>query len=258
MPTICRSTPFQTTLGIEVAMQLAPRVPVGEIFISEHTLPDYTITIATAVNQGDETISVQLTSPPSGITSVYLDAGTILDFPGTLPADPPIRVKTSAPATVSTTATTVNILPAPAAIGTVAATTKALLFVPGCRLANVAPTIKTEDTTNYLSGTGMEMVVTGNSKKISMELDLVYNNPAHDLILKMAYDNTYVGAEAYIDVIYPSGERHEGYALMTTATPANNVQAKRSMTLEWNIQGGCYDYTAATIPTITGDNITFL
>lgn len=238
--TICRSTPFQTTLGITVAIQKAPVTAVGGINVSEHTLPTYTIS-TDAITLGDEEVLLTLTSPPAGVTEVDLDVGTILTFGTT-------KITLAEAVTVSTTGETVATLPAPATVAANAtATTKALLFLPGCRSAIVTPTIKTEDVTNYLSGVGMEMLTVGNSKKVSMELDLVYNSKAHDIVLSMMYADADIGREAYLDVLFPSGERHEGYALMTTSTPAGGVQAKRSVTLEWQFQGGCYTYTPAPI-----------
>lgn len=253
--TICRELPYQTTIGIDVFIQKAPIRQVGGINISSHTLPDYIVTLGGAVVAGDETISVTLTTPPAGITTVYLDAGTLLEFPGTV-AGTTVRVKTAEPKIIGTTAISIATLPIAAGIATASvATTKALLFVPGCRSAIPTPTIKTEDTTNYGSGVGLEMVVTGNSKKISMELDLIYDNLSHDLILDMMYERNSIGREAYIDIIMPSGERHEGYALLTTGTPTAAVQAKRSVTLEWQIQGECYTYTKAKVTPIVAGNI---
>jgi hypothetical protein len=254
--TICRDLPYQTTIGIDVFIQKAPVRQVGGINISSHSLPDYSVTLGGAVVVGDEQISVTLSTPPAGITTVYLDAGTLLEFPGSV-AGSIVRVKTSEAKIISTTAVTIATLPISAPIASaVVAKTKALLFLPGCRSAIPTPTIKTEDTTNYGSGVGIEMVTVGNSKKISMELDLIYDSIAHDLILEMLYAKEAIGREAYLDVIMPSGERHEGYCLLTTGTPTAAVQAKRSVTLEWQVQGECYEYTKAKVTPIVAGNIT--
>lgn len=253
--TICRELPYQTTIGIDVFIQKAPVRQVGGIQISSHTLPDYTVTLGGAVVAGDEEISVTLTTPPAGITTVYLDAGTLLEFPGAT-AGSVVRVKTAEAKIISSTATTIATLPIASPIASaVIAKTKALLFLPGCRSAIPTPTIKTEDVTNYGSGIGMEMVTVGNSKKISMELDLIYDNLAHNMILDMLYEKESVGREAYLDVIMPSGERHQGYCLLTTGTPTAAVQAKRSVTLEWQVQGECYNYTKAKVTPIVAGNI---
>jgi hypothetical protein len=252
MPTtVCRSVPYQTTLGIEVFIQKAPTIPVGGIQISQHTLPDYQITLAAAIVAGIDVASLQLTNPPAGVTAVYLDAGVTLQFPPATAGGPTRNITIAEGTIVTATAVNVPIIDATVAIPTaLVAPNKALLSLPGCRSAIVTPTIKSEDVTNYLSGIGMEMLVTGNSKKVSMELDLVYNSIAHDIILDMSYDYDNVGREGYLDILFPSGERHRGYALMTTSTPAGQVQAKRSMTLEWQFQGSCYEYISAPIANV--------
>ncbi len=249
MPTApCRNVAYQTTLGITARILDAPVLVYGGINVSQHTLPTYEFESSTAVAAGDEQISLLLANPPAGVTSVFLDIGTVLEFPGATPLLPKIRVTLAQSATITTTAALVDTLPIATAIAANAvATDKALLFLPGTKNAVVTPTIKAEDTTNYLSGTGMEMATVGNSKKSSMEVVLVYNNAAHDLLLKYCYDDEYVGREAYLEIAFPHGEKHEGYALLTTATPQAQVQALRPLTLEWNFQGGCYTYTPAPL-----------
>jgi hypothetical protein len=249
--TICRSIPVQTTLDTSVRFLPAPVILSGGINISQHNLPDYEFQATTAVVAGAEEISLSLINPPptTPITGVFLDAGTVLLFPGVTLLSPKIRVTTAESVTLlPTTPVVIPTLEIPAAIAASAiAKDKALLFLPGARSSIVTPTIKTEDVTNFGSGTGMEMVVTGNSKKVAIELDLVYNNKAHREILAMMYADDNIGREAYIEVLFNSGEKHEGYALMTSAAPAGAVQAKRSVNLEFQFQGGCYVYTEALI-----------
>lgn len=249
--TICRSIPVQTTLDTTVRFLPANVRLSGGINLSQHNLPDYEIQSSLAVAAGDETISLTLMNPPAlmPITGVYLDAGTVLSFSGATTVSPKIKVTVALAVTLLPTAPVlVQTLEIPAPIvANSTAKDKGLLFLPGARSSIVTPTIKTEDVTNYGSGTGMEMVVTGNSKKVAIEIDLVYNNRAHDEILAMMYSDTDIGREAYLEVLYNSGEKHEGYALMTSAAPAGAIQAKRSVNLEFQFQGGCYVYTKAII-----------
>ena len=249
--TICRSIPVQTTLDTSVRFLPANVTLSGGINISQHNLPDYEIQSTLAVTTGQETITLTLINPPASlpVTGLYLDAGTVLMFPGATAVSPKIKVTTAVAVNLLPTAAAVVPtleIPAPIAINAIAKD-KGLLFLPGARSSIVTPTIKTEDVTNYGSGTGMEMVVTGNSKKVAIELDLVYNNRAHDQILSMMYADSDIGREAYIEVLYNSGEKHEGYALMTSSAPAGAVQAKRSVNLEFQFQGGCYIYTKAIL-----------
>lgn len=249
MPTApCRNIAYQTTLGITARILDAPVLVYGGINVSQHTLPTYDIQSSAAVAAGDEQISLILINPPVGVTSAFLDIGTVLEYPGATPLLPKIRVTLAESALVTTTAAVFDTLPISLPIAANAvAKDKALLFLPGTKNAVVTPTIKAEDTTNYLSGTGMEMATVGNSKKSSMEVVLVYNNKAHDLLLKYCYDDEHVGREAYLEIAFPHGEKHEGYALLTTATPQAQVQALRPLTLEWNFQGGCYKFTPAPL-----------
>ena len=248
--TICRSIPVQTTLDTSVRFLPANVELSGGINLSKHDLPDYEFSSTVAVVAGAESISITLINPPANmpLTGVFLDAGTVLLFPGATQISPKIRVTTAQAVTLlPTVPLIIQTLEIPAAIASAAvAKDKGLLFLPGARSSIVTPTIKTEDVTNFGSGTGMEMVVTGNSKKVAIELDLVYNNKAHERILAMMYADSDIGRESYLEVLYNSGEKHEGYALMTSAAPAGAVQAKRSVNLEFQFQGGCYIYTAAT------------
>jgi hypothetical protein len=246
----CRNVAYQTTLGITVRIKAAPVLIYGGINVSQHNLPTYQFQLSAAVAAGDEAISLQLINPPVGVTTVALDVGTVLEFPGATPLLPKIRVTLAEALSVNVTATAATFVTLPISLPIAAlavARDKALLFLAGVRNAVVAPTVKTEDVTNYGSGTGMEMVTVGNAKKLSGELDLVYNNVAHDLIMKFFYDDDYIGREAYMEVAFPHGEKHEGYALLTTATPQAAVQAKRPVTFEMNFQGGCYVYTGAPL-----------
>ena len=163
--TICRSIPVQTTLDTSVRFLPANVTLSGGINISQHNLPDYEIQSTLAVTTGQETISLTLINPPASlpVTGLYLDAGTVLMFPGATAVSPKIKVTTAVAVNLLPTAAAVVPtleIPAPIAINAIAKD-KGLLFLPGARSSIVTPTIKTEDVTNYGSGTGMEMVVTG-------------------------------------------------------------------------------------------------
>ena len=218
--TICRSIPVQTTLDTSVRFLPANVELSGGINLSKHDLPDYEFSSTVAVVAGAESISLTLINPPANmpLTGVFLDAGTVLLFPGATLISPKIRVTTAEAVTLlPTVPLIIQTLEIPAAIALAAvAKDKGLLFLPGARSSIVTPTIKTEDVTNFGSGTGM------------------------------VYADSDIGRESYLEVLYNSGEKHEGYALMTSAAPAGAVQAKRSVNLEFQFQGGCYTYTAAT------------
>lgn len=171
---VTRPSIRETTLGVTFAIAELKTVSVGTSIATIREFPEYTVTTGAAVAVNAETVQLAFTptaaqtaaTPP--ITSFYLDAGTILKFGAT-------TIQVGKGITLTTTQQTVDILPAPAIIASAAtALTSGAVFVVGASKADVAPEIKTSDATNYLSGIGAEMVVTGNSKKMSIETQLIY------------------------------------------------------------------------------------
>lgn len=229
--TITRASVVETTLGITFAIAELSTTQVGAVQVTNRTVPTYTITTSASHAVDDELLAV--TALP-----VDLDAGTKLTFGST--------VATVADYT-ATGATSIPILPLEGPIASGAtATTVAVRYVAGCYNATVAPEIKNVDVTNYLSGVGMEMVTTGNSKKMSLEFNLVYGDQGGYYLRDIAYNKDLVGREFYFILEFPSGEKHEGVALLTSATPTQAVQDKRSFQCEAQIQGDSYIYTAPT------------
>ncbi len=233
--TINRASVVETTLGITFQIGELPTQQVGAVLVTNRNVPSYTITVTAAASANDESLTVQA-------TPVLLDAGTLLNFGGVV-------------ATLSNAApvgsTTLQTLPLPGNIGNGAtATTKALVFVAGCTDATVSPQIKNVDTTNYLSGIGMEMVTTGNSKKMQLNFNLIYGDRGGNILRRIAYDKTYVGREFYFYLLFPSGEGHEGVALLENASPTQQVQDKRSFSCGAQIQGDSYIYTPPAVVNI--------
>jgi hypothetical protein len=149
-------------------------------------------------------------------------------------------------------ATSIQTLPLSASVASAAtATTKALVFVAGCTEATVSPQIKNSDTTNYLSGLGMEKVTVGNAKTMNLNFNLVYGDLGGGILRKIAYDNAFAGREFYFRLAFPSGEVYEGVALLESASPQNPVQEKRAFSCTAQIQGANYFYTAPTVVTIS-------
>lgn len=233
---LTRPNVVETTANITFAIAELNTTTVGAVQVTNRAVPTYNITLSANVALNAETISVNA-------TTVDLDAGTKLTFGSTT-----VTVAVWTPSG----STTITTLPSPgtASSGAVA-TTKAWRFVNGCFNATVTPEIKNVETTNYLSGIGMEQVTTGNSKKMSLEFNLVYGDKGGYVLRRIAYDKTYVGREFYFRLEFPSGEGHEGAALLLSASPTQAVQDKRSFNCEAQIQGDSYIYFPATELTIT-------
>ncbi|MBO3459942.1 hypothetical protein G7B40_040155 [Aetokthonos hydrillicola Thurmond2011] len=233
--TINRANVVETTLGITFQIGELPTQQVGAVTVTNRNVPSYTITTTAAAAASAESLSVQA-------TSVLLDAGTLLNFSGVI-----ATLSNAAPAG----STILQTLPLPGSIGNGAtATTKALVFVAGCTDATVSPEIKNVDTTNYLSGIGMEKVTTGNAKKMQLNFNLIYGDRGGTILRKIAYDKAYVGREFYFYLLFPSGEAHEGVALLESASPTQQVQDKRAFSCSAQVQGDTYIYTPPALVNI--------
>lgn len=240
--TITRPTAVETTLGTTFAIKEAPTTTVGAVQVSVRSLPTITWSVKSAASLNAETVTLAHDQS----SSVYLDAGTVLSFGGAKK----LTVATGISIPTGTTGTAVDTLPIPAALTTTdTATAKEIYFVNGCTNATVSPEIKNEETTNYLSGVGMEQTTVGNSKKMNLEFNLVYNDKGSDVLRKISYDATYVGREFYFELTFASGEKHSGFALLTSASPQGGVQQIRKFQCEAQIQGDSYVYTPPTAVT---------
>jgi hypothetical protein len=233
--TITRASVVETTLGITFQIGELPTQQVGAVIVTNRNVPSYTITTSAAAATDAESIVVTA-------TPVLLDAGVKLNFAGTI-----VTLSNAAAAG----STTLQTLPLLAPVGNaVSATTKALVFVSGCTDATITPEIKNIDTTNYLSGVGMEKVTTGNSKKMQLNFNLIYGDRGGNILRRIAYDKVYVGREFYFSLLFPSGEAHEGIALLESASPTQQVQDKRSFSCNAQVQGDTYVYTAPAVVNI--------
>lgn len=229
--TVTRGSVVEKTAGITFAIAELPTVTVGAETVTSRAVPTYTVTLGANITLNAESITVSA-------LPIALDAGTKLTFGSTTVQLADYYAAGS---------TTLEILPAPGTASSGAtATTKAWRFVSGCYNATIQPQIKNVDTTNYLSGIGMEQVTTGNSKTMQLEFNLVYGDQGGYILRKIAYDKSFVGREFYFRVDFPSGEAHEGAALMTSASPTQAVQDKRSFSCEAQVQGDSYIYFAPT------------
>ena len=233
---IARPSVVETTLGITFQIGELPTQTVGNVVISSRTPTTYTITASGNASSGAESIDV-------AALPVVLDAGTILTFGSTA-----VTVSNRA----ATAATSIQTLPLSGAVASAAtATTKALVFVAGCTNATITPQIKNSDTTNYLSGLGMEKATVGNAKTMALDFNLVYGDLGGGILRKIVHQAAFAGREFYFRLAFPSGETHEGVALLESASPQNPVQEKRAFSCSAQIQGDNYFYTPPTAVTIS-------
>lgn len=171
---VTRPSIRETTLGVTFAIAELRTVSVGTSIATIREFPNYTVSNSASVAVNAETMQLAFTPtaaqtaqvPP--VTGFFLDAGTVLSFGAS-------KITIGKGIQLTTTPQVVDILPAAAIVASAAtAQTSGAVFVVGASKADVSPEIKTSDATNYLSGIGAEMVVTGNSKKMSIETQLIY------------------------------------------------------------------------------------
>lgn len=234
--TLVRASRVETTEGFQFAIAELPTATIGAFSYTDRNVQTYTITLGANVALNAETITVSA-------LPIALDAGTPLTFGATTLFVGQYKAAGS---------TTIPILPAAGTASSGAtATTIAWRYVVGCINATFSPQIKNVETTNYLSGEGMEQVTTGNAKTISLEFNDVVGDQGGSLLKKVIYDRTAIGREYYFQGVFKSGEKHEGVLLLTSATPTQAVQDKRSFQCEAQVQGSSYIYTPST-PVIVG------
>jgi hypothetical protein len=248
---ICRAKALQTTqeMRVRAALDTFDRMP-GGLIVPRHGLVDYRIASTVAVAAGDESITLSLVSPPAGTTSILLEAGTTLEFPGATPTALPILINLAEDATIVVAPTAFDITPAAAAlVANVETTEKELRFVHGCKNATVAPQFKIEDSTDYEDGIGTSQAALGVGQQINMELMLLLNDPMHNQIEQLIYDPNFLGLDIFIQITFNNMKRHQGYAKINSATPQNAVQSMQMMQMQVNYQGVCYDFRPGLILT---------
>lgn len=235
--TLVRASVVETTLDIQFAIAELPTQTVGAQTVSDRNVVVHTITLSASVALNDETITVSA-------LPVALDAGTKLIFGATTLTVGQYK---------SAGSTSIPILPAPGTAASAAtATTVAWRFCIGATNCTIKPEIKNVETTNYLSGTGKEQVTTGNSKMITLEFNDVLGDQGGNLLKKVIFDGTAIGREYYFQLIFKTGEKHEGVLLLTSASPTQAVQDKRSFQCDAQIQGSSYIYTPSTAIIVGG------
>lgn len=250
---VCRDFAFESTLGIYVGIKMSKTRRIGRSLFAVHNLTDYEISVTEAVTAGSTTATIDITAQTIGAaatpvavpeTEVLIEAGTILKF-GQGTALSPFSYLITGDEYVIEPGTPQEIVldePVLANIPDNAkCTSKLPLYLP-CRVANVTPQRKVADVTNFGSGVGTEGFITGSGKQFNLEMDLAVGSRGQDVIRSMVYDDEFLSFEAWLEVIYRSGESHQGYALIRTVSPTNTVQDKRPMTLEASYQGSCYSY----------------
>jgi hypothetical protein len=126
------------------------------------------------------------------------------------------------------------------------ASTLATLYIAGATDASPSSAPKTVDTSNFLSGSGAEMVTTGSNRTLSFTTQRVLGDPGCDLLMQMLYNQTYFDREIYAILKRPFGEEYAGAAILTSGNQSSPVQDLITLQADMQFQGDSFVYTAPT------------
>ncbi len=147
---------------------------------------------------------------------------------------------------VAIAATTIPTLPLAGPIPTAAvAKSRGSVYIAGVTDASPPSSPKTIDTTNYLSGTGAEMAITGTNRTLNIGFNRVEGDPGGKLLLDILYIDSLYDREVYAIYQRPNGEQYEGACIPTTGDQSGAVQDKATMTVNLQFQGSSFKFTHA-------------
>jgi hypothetical protein len=126
------------------------------------------------------------------------------------------------------------------------ASTLATLYIAGATDASPSSAPKTVDTSNFLSGSGAEMVTTGSNRTLSFTTQRVLGDPGCDLLMQMLYNQVYFDREIYAILKRPFGEEYAGAAILTSGNQSSPVQDLITLQADMQFQGDSFVYTAPT------------
>lgn len=170
--------------------------------------------------------------------AIGLDAGEVLNFGGTS-----VVLTRSAP--VNSRA--LFCRPLTAAVANAAtASTIALVTIVGATDATPVSSPKTTDTTNYVSGSGVEMAVIGTNRTLNVSYNQIEEDPGGLILNQILFNNAYFDREIYAQITRSTGERFEGAAIATTGDGQGPVQEKVTRTVQMQFQGDSFIYTPST------------
>ena len=224
------------------------------------TFGTVTVTVTRQAKMGDLSLSISAASGAiaSGVSATYtpvanaigntllsvsptptfLDSGEILTF-GTSKA---VVVDQS-----PVNSTLIQVAPLAAAVTpSSTATTKALLAVVGATDASPSSAPKTTDTTNYLSGAGMEMATIGTNRTLNVTFNEIEGDLGGIIIKQILFNDIHYNREIYAVVSRPNGEQYEGAAIVTQGDGQAPVQEKVTRTANMQFQGSSFIYTPPT------------
>lgn len=230
MPAIQYASKVITTVGTRLRL-----VPLA---INNRNPPLYTITAAASALAGAESISV------TAAASTKLWPGTALVFDKGGAGESTAYVASEV--TVTSTATPVPVVPLALPIASAAtASTLGSVYVAGVTDSSPTSSPKTVDTTNYLSGTGMEMAIVGTNRTLSMSFNQVEGDPGGKLLKDILYIDNFSDREIFAIYERPNGETYKGACIPTSGDQTGAVQDLAKMTVALQFQGASFTFNHA-------------
>lgn len=217
------------------------KLDIGWLAQGSRIPTDYTIETDAAAVVGDDQISVT-----SSTDDLLLQAGSRLLFgTQTLVVANDVVVDSATPTILDLRD------PLTAAIAANAtAQTKALLTVLGLTEASPNNESQTVDATNFLSGFGQEMVVTGLNRTIQCSGNVIVGCRATDRIIKqIAMNDERARREIWAELIMPSGEKFEGASIFQSYNTTVGIRDIQKFSFQVVFQGSSYKHTPATVYT---------
>ncbi|MBW4580689.1 MAG: hypothetical protein KME42_14080 [Tildeniella nuda ZEHNDER 1965/U140] len=203
---------------------------------------NFTILNGTTFVYNPGTLTIGSRVIPVTALPALIDVGDTLLFNSTIPQTLTVTGRSPAGATQLR----VNAITSALTAGN-SASTKALYAVVGCTVSPVpSPTPKVVDTTNLLSGIGMEKVITAISQEMSVDFNIVRGDLGGGLLVEILRDKDKYNKEIYFQVTMDDGERHEGVAIITAGPETGSVQDLRKIQCKLQVQGQTYVYTKST------------
>lgn len=233
MPSILYPTQVVVTEGV--------KLDIGWLSLNSRTPQSYILTADAAAAINDEEIAVT-----SSIDNLLIQAGTKLTF-----GSQTVQVAIDAVVDSATATTLVLANPLTAAIAAAdEAETKALLTVLGLTEGSPNAESQTVDKTNFLSGFGQEMVVTGLNRTVQCSGNTVIGCRATDRILKqVSMNDEKARREIYAELNMPSGERFEGAAIVQSYNTTVGLRDIQKYSFQLVFQGLSFKHTPATVYT---------
>lgn len=180
-------------------------------------------------------------------TPTFLDAGEVLSIGGT-------SVTLTDQAPIGSRILFCRALTA-AVTANATATTLGLVNLVGCTDASPSSAPKTIDTTNYLSGVGVEMATIGTNRTLNVTFNEIQGDLGGIIIKNILFNNAYYNSEIYAVVQRPNGEKYEGAAIVTSGDGQAPVQEKVTRSAAMQFQGSSFTYTPPTSDATTAASI---